>query len=678
MADNYKFTITGSDKTRAMFKSLRGNLGNLRGAVNSTATKLVGLAGAAGLGAMVKSSLATNDALAKTADRLGLTTQALSGLQRAAELSGAGTRTLDMGLQRMTRRVAEAARGTGEAKDAIAELGLSAQELAQLSPDQQFRRIAGAMQGVSNQGDRVRLAMKLFDSEGVKLVNTLAMGEEGLDEAQRKVEQYGVALSRVDAAQMEAANDAMFNARQVSQGLANQLTIKLAPIIEQVAVSFAEAATAGGGMGAMVEKAFQKGVRVAGVFADGVHGLKVIFQGLQTLAQGLFAALSTGFAVMVESVMALSNSIVDGLFWPIRKVMELLAPFSATAAQALADVDTLVDGLKFKAPQGLRDFAAAQREAFSESKQQLHELLMTELPSEVLKGKVDEILAAAEVRAQDIAAKAGASAGLTGSAANDGDGNQKGADGLSDREREQLAAKLETLKLSWLSELEQLQVKQDSEMALLDQAFAEKLIKHDEYERNLAALEGKHAKEREKLEQASGKNRLASVTGAFQQMLGVAGSGNKKLFKLQKALSLAQAAASIPSAVIESYKNAGGYPWGIPAAAAMAAAGAAQLAQIKSASFNGGSGGAGSVGGGIGGSAVASAPPSQGASLAGVSQFAGNDSRQGPATLVQLTVNGDVVGGGVEAIAGRLGQLMNEQDLVIIDPNSRQAQELRG
>ncbi|WP_406828114.1 hypothetical protein [Microbulbifer sp. ARAS458-1] len=672
MADNYKFVITGSDKTRAMFKSLKANLGAVRGALNSTQVKVAGLAGVAGLGALVKSSLNTQDALAKTADRLGLTTRELAAYQHQANLTGSSNEGMNKALELMNRNLGDAERGTGEAKDALADLGLTAAQLNQMPTAARFELLVDRLGQVSDRTKQASLAADLFGRSGTDLINMIDAGAAGLAQAKTEVDAYGVALTRVDAAKLEAANDAMFRVGQIGQGLGNQLTVHLAPIIEEVATQFAHAAQQGGGMGAVVEKAFKKGVSVVGVFADGIHGVKILFQGLLTLGQGLLAALTTGFAAVVENVMALSNGIVDGLFWPIRKVMELLAPFSDTVAQSLADVNTLVDGLKFKAPQGMRDFAEAQRQAFAESKEQLHALLMTELPSDVLKGKVDQILAAADVRAQEIAAKAQQNAGLARAANDEGGGN--GADGLSDQEREQLAAKLETLKLSWLTELEQLQVKQDQEMALLDEAHAEKLIKHDEYERSLTALEAKHAKEREKFEDKSSKNRVASVFGAFQQMLGVSDASSKKLFKIQKGLALAKAVATLPSAVIESFNNSGGYPWGIPAAAAMAATGAAQIAQIKSANFSGGgAGGVPSIGGGT----ATAAAPSGGANLAGINQFAGN-SAAAPGSQVNITIAGDLVGDNAQTIADKLTTLIAEQDLVIIPSGSRQAQELTG
>ncbi|WP_444884519.1 hypothetical protein [Microbulbifer sp. PSTR4-B] len=257
--------------------------------------------------------------------------------------------------------------------------------------------------------------------------------------------------------------------------------------------------------------------------------------------------------------------------------------------------------------------------------------------------------------------------------ANDGgEGSQVGADGLTDAERQRITTRLETLQLSWLTEMEQLQVQQDEEMALLDQAFAKKLISHDDYERKLTLLEGKHAKQREKLEQASSKNRWQAFGGAMDMMLGISNTGSKKLFKIQKALSLAKAAATLPGAIIESYNNSGGYPWGIPAAVAMAAAGAAQIAQIKSASFDGGASASSVSTGG----AVASTP-SESFAASNDDGFVEGDSQQ-PGTVVNLTIQGDLIGDNAQTIADKLTTMFAEQDLVAIPEDSRQAQILRG
>lgn len=189
----------------------------------------------AGVGYGISSILGLSrsiDETAKFADRVGIANDELVRLQHAAELSGVGSRTLNMALQRMTRRVGEAAQGTGEAQGAIKELGLSAQQLAAMAPDQALNRIADAMAGVENQSDRVRLAFKLFDSEGVALVNMLQGGSAELEKFKASVKD---ALTTEDADRVEAFNDAMATLKQSVGTTAGRLLSNLSPALVSVA-----------------------------------------------------------------------------------------------------------------------------------------------------------------------------------------------------------------------------------------------------------------------------------------------------------------------------------------------------------------------------------------------------------------------------------------------------------
>ncbi len=119
------------------------------------------------------------DQTAKFSDRIGVTTQALTEMRYAANLSGLQSNALDMSLQRMTRRIAEATKGAGEAAPALKQLGLDAQQLGKMTPDQQLNAVADALIKVQNQSERIRLAFKMFDSEGVGMLKLLENGSAG-------------------------------------------------------------------------------------------------------------------------------------------------------------------------------------------------------------------------------------------------------------------------------------------------------------------------------------------------------------------------------------------------------------------------------------------------------------------------------------------------------------------
>jgi len=271
--------IRAFDKTKAGFSGVTRGLKSVSGAVFSMQSALVGTVGAAGFGALIKSSINAGDELAKTADKLGVTTTALAGLRHAAELTGVSTGTMDMAMQRFTRRAAEAAQGTGEAKGALRELGINAEDLVKLPLDQQMSVVADSMAGVEKQSDKVRLAMKLFDSEGVALVNTLGGGSEALEKMTSEAEQLGVTLSRTDTAQMEAANDALTRLKAVFTGLTNQLSLAFAPIITFVADGLRQAALVSTAFGNIGQKVAGALVKAFGFVRNIVHGLQIVFLG---------------------------------------------------------------------------------------------------------------------------------------------------------------------------------------------------------------------------------------------------------------------------------------------------------------------------------------------------------------------------------------------------------------
>ena len=238
MAENVNITIKAFDKTKKGFGSVTSGLKKVTGAVFSMRTALVGAAGLAGFGLLVKSSLNATDSLAKTASKIGTTTEALSALRYAADITGIATTTMDMALQRFTRRTAEAAKGTGEAKGAIRELGINAKELNRMPLDQRMLALADAFSGVKSESDRLRLAFKLFDSEGAALVNTLSLGREGLAELLGEAKALGAVMSSDAARGVEKTADEITKLKAIAQGMRDQFVAALAPAIGYVVAHF--------------------------------------------------------------------------------------------------------------------------------------------------------------------------------------------------------------------------------------------------------------------------------------------------------------------------------------------------------------------------------------------------------------------------------------------------------
>jgi hypothetical protein len=282
------------NKSRKTIAAMRGSFQGLTaGAVTRYGAAIAALAGPAALGALTVASQKALDTQAKFADRLSISQRALGELQHAAnQTAGDAGKNLPIALQRMTRRIADAEQGAGPAAKALDALGLSAARLAQLAPDEQFLAIGDAMRQVQNSGEQVRLTFSLFDSEGVGLINTLRQSRESMRDMATEAQLLGIAVSRVDGAAIESANDAAARAKGVFAGLGNQLAVQFAPILEAASDAFVQMALDAGGTGMLVQKAMKAGAQSVAFLADVINGLKVVWRGVTFAGAAAAAALS--------------------------------------------------------------------------------------------------------------------------------------------------------------------------------------------------------------------------------------------------------------------------------------------------------------------------------------------------------------------------------------------------
>jgi hypothetical protein len=222
--------IRGIDKTKAAFASVNKSMRTMKRSVGSLQTAVVGVIGSAALGGLVKTLADVSDRLGKTSARLGISTEDLQKLGFAAEQSGIEVGTLEMALQRFTRRAADSAKdGTGPAQQAFDALGISITRADGTLKDNisLLKEVADGFKGTESQAEKVRLAFKLFDSEGVKLVNLLQQGSGALDAFGNQLESVNGVITDRSISASEQFNDRLNILKRSAQGL-------LTPLIELV------------------------------------------------------------------------------------------------------------------------------------------------------------------------------------------------------------------------------------------------------------------------------------------------------------------------------------------------------------------------------------------------------------------------------------------------------------
>ncbi|MCK5020858.1 MAG: hypothetical protein KAS32_27810, partial [Candidatus Peribacteraceae bacterium] len=173
--------IKGTDKASGVFKGI-----GISAKKMGVAMTAVGVA-AIGMGvASVKAFAAAGDEVQKMALRTSFSTEALSELKHAAELSGASLNTIEKASKKLSKAMVDASDGLETYKRAFDKLGLSTADLMKLSPEEQFNAVSQALADLENETLKVALAQDLFGRAGTQLLPMLEQGAEGIKDMRQE------------------------------------------------------------------------------------------------------------------------------------------------------------------------------------------------------------------------------------------------------------------------------------------------------------------------------------------------------------------------------------------------------------------------------------------------------------------------------------------------------------
>jgi len=336
-----------------------------------------GAAAVGGLTLLAKSSADAIDSTAKVADRLGVTTEALVGLRHGADLAGVGAEQFDGALTKMVRGIGEATVKGGPVADTLSAIGLSAEDMARVSPDQQFLRIADAMQNLTNPTERVNVAMQLFGKQGAAMINVMGGGSEAIKAMMADAEALGLTFSRVDAAKVEAANDALSRMWKIFEGLGNQIIIQLAPFIEVAANKLTDMGAKGLNGGQTVIRVFEWIASAVAKTAD------------------FLSLFTAGWEALKATVLLVTAGVVKAIDWVGGGIVKLLNLIPGVELEWTDTFSTLIDTLVDDAVKAAGRMDEAMSRFHNGERQQQ------------VKAFFDSIRAEADKSAQSVLTKAG-------------------------------------------------------------------------------------------------------------------------------------------------------------------------------------------------------------------------------------------------------------------------------
>ena len=164
------------------------------GAVAATVT-------AAGVFLAVKKVSELGDQMDKMSKRTGISTEELSRLGFAAELSGTNIESLEKATKRMSAVILDGEQGLKTATDSFDALGIKMEDVSNKTPEQQLNVFLSALAKVENASTRAALSQEIFGRAGTQLLPMLADGTEGLAKMKAEADKLGIVISKEQAAE---------------------------------------------------------------------------------------------------------------------------------------------------------------------------------------------------------------------------------------------------------------------------------------------------------------------------------------------------------------------------------------------------------------------------------------------------------------------------------------------
>ena len=219
-------------------KDFDRDMKGLSGAINRH-KKAIGIAmvgmGVAAIGAAaasVKAFADMGDEVQKMALRTNFSTEALSELRHAAEISGADINVLEKGVKKMSKTIVDADEGMATYIRSFDRIGLSAEELMELSPEDQFIRITEAIAELESPTLRAATAQDIFGRAGTQLLPLMAEGKEGLKDLREEAHKLGIVFDQEAADSAAEFKDSLTRLNGALNGVKFTLARELMPSLE--------------------------------------------------------------------------------------------------------------------------------------------------------------------------------------------------------------------------------------------------------------------------------------------------------------------------------------------------------------------------------------------------------------------------------------------------------------
>lgn len=311
----------GLDSASSSFSSFGSSLKSGASAVGKVAVGAVVAVGTAVAGATTafvagaKEVGAYADDISKSSQKLGMSAESYQEWTYIMQRSGSSIDSVKGGMIKLQKAV----EAGGEAFE---QLGLSQEEMLNMSSEEQWETAVRALQGVSDETEKARLAQELFGKSYQEFMPLLNNAEGSIDEMKQQVHDLNGVMS--DEAVQAGANfqDSLLNMQTALSGLKNNMMGEFLPSLSTVMDGLASVFSGDSGGIAKIKEGIEGlASKLNEVLPQAIETISGIAESLlaslpafaDTIAQQLPAILTSLIPILVNTLVSLSDTIVGVL-----------------------------------------------------------------------------------------------------------------------------------------------------------------------------------------------------------------------------------------------------------------------------------------------------------------------------------------------------------------------------
>ena len=290
---------------------------------------------------LANDTAAAGDTIDKSSQKLGLSAEAYQEWDYVLSQSGVDIESAGMGFKTLTNQIDAAKKGSKDAQERFAKLGISMDDINKLSREELFTKAITGMQGLADNTDRAALANQLFGRSGQQLAPLFNSTAQSTEELKQKAHELGFVMSDESVKAAVDYTDSMDTLKRTFEGVKNNIVSQLLPGFTSITTGLSELLA---GQDGAKEKLQQ--------------GTQEIVDSLKKIAPQIVDVLLTVVGAAAEIAPTIITSLVQGISSNLGKIISaagnIVKTFVLSLVRALPEIGksvllifpSLLDGLK--------------------------------------------------------------------------------------------------------------------------------------------------------------------------------------------------------------------------------------------------------------------------------------------------------------------------------------------